>query len=120
MLPPKFYMVGSKCLWELRILRDIEFPEGTTKIGDEWFKNSDVNEVIIPESVIEIGASAFEKCRHLLMVYLRDNSQLKTIRKNCFYQSGLKNISFPINVEDIEPDAFSGCQKLSSIALKVN
>ena len=42
-LPPRYFTVGNKYLWELRILREIEFPDSITKIGDEWFKNSSIN-----------------------------------------------------------------------------
>lgn len=70
MLPPKRFTVGNKYLWTLRVLREIEFPNGITKIGDEWLKNSNVNEVFIPSSVTEIGVSTFEKCKHLQYVTL--------------------------------------------------
>ena len=70
MLPPKYFVVGNEYLWELRILGEIEFPDGITKIGDEWFKNSNINKVLIPDSVTEIGVSTFEKCKHLQQVIL--------------------------------------------------
>ena len=73
--------------------------------------------MLIPDSVIEIGESAFEKCKHLQTVESRGRSKLKTIRKNCFYQSGLEDVWFSVYVENIEQDAFSGCQKLSSVLL---
>ena len=73
-LPPKFCRVGNKYLWELRILRIIVFPDGITKVGDEWFKNSDINQAFIADSVKEIGMNAFEKCKHLQTVVLTDAS----------------------------------------------
>ena len=37
----------------------LTLPEGLTSIGEEWFKESGINEISIPASVRNIGKSAF-------------------------------------------------------------
>ena len=72
--------------------------------------------VRIPNSVKEIGYTAFQDCRKLESIKLPKN--LKTIGSNAF--SGcrkLKSIKFPNGLKSIGMGAFDNCESLTEISL---
>ena len=60
--PPAGTMAGNTRVWDLRELKEVVIPEGVERIGNYWFYGCEVESVIIPASVKEIGARAFCKC----------------------------------------------------------
>ena len=64
-LPARSTMVGNKFLWDLRKLRDVVIPEGVQEIGEQWFRDTEVESVIIPASAKKIGNWAFWACTRL-------------------------------------------------------
>ena len=65
-------------------------------------------EVVIPESVTEIGANAFSQCIELTSVTIP--SSVTTIRNGAFsYCKKLASITIPASVTSIEERAFYGC-----------
>ena len=68
-------------------------PEGTTTIEDYAYENTNYKCVVIPNSVTDIGFSAFSGC------------------------TGLTSITIPDSVTGIAPVAFSGCTGLTSITI---
>ena len=58
-LPARSTVLGNKFLWELRRQKDLVIPAGTQKIGERWFKGTDIESVTIPKSVEEVGLYAF-------------------------------------------------------------
>ena len=54
--------------------KDIDIPEGVTRIVDDAFREDDIISVKLPESLTAIGDSAFENCYTLKEVY--NNSSL--------------------------------------------
>ena len=81
-------------------LEEVIFEEGMTKIPDYFCANSKANvtlvKVEIPESVTEIGRSAFYKC------------------------SGVKSIKFPKKISKIGSSAFRYCTGLKKIEFQEN
>lgn len=71
-------------------------PDGVLEIGNNAFTNSDITEVILPESVHTIGSFAFSEC------------------------SRLRQISLPMGLEEIKERAFSGCSSLKKIFIPSN
>lgn len=63
-----------------------------------------VSLLVIPDSVIEIGAYAFYGCSHLENVSLPKN--LKVIPEGCFSDCALKYVEFPGSLEEIGAGAF--------------
>lgn len=53
-LPARSTMVGDVLLWDLRRQKHVEIPEGVRRIGREWFKNSEIESVALPASVMEV------------------------------------------------------------------
>ena len=47
-------------------------PEGITKIDITCFKNTDIEEIILPSSIKEIGWDAFRGCNKLTTIHLSE------------------------------------------------
>lgn len=82
--------------------------DGTTLIGGGCFSGqSQLVKVFLPESLEEIGSSAFSSCSNLTDVVLPANNNLKTIGSNAFYNCPkLENIVNFDNVEYLGISAF--------------
>lgn len=111
---------------------------GTKLIGGNAFQGSRLSSVIIPESVVSIGGSAFEDCKSLKSVnlpnsitYIGDSAfagcgvesiripeKISEISSFMFYGSTIKSITISKGVKSIGFRAFSGCSKLESITVE--
>ena len=89
---------------------DIIIPEGITHIHSYAFwTNLNINSIVLPSTVIDIGDYAFYRCRNLIEVSFNDedNSALSTIGAYAFYGcSGLQKIIIPKTVSSIGNYAF--------------
>ncbi len=89
-----------------------------TSIAEGAFKTqkgSLITSVVIPSTVTEIGASAFEGCEQLKNVTFTEGSQLKTIGNMAFYGCNkLPSIELQENTSQIGEKAFMGCLALVS------
>ena len=92
-------------------------PEGTTKIEDKAFEGcTDLNSVVILDSVTEIGMEAFVGCSNLKKVIVP--SSVTTIGQGAFWGcESLTEIVIPKSVSKIEPSIFGGCARLKSIVV---
>ncbi|MCQ2274065.1 MAG: leucine-rich repeat protein [Bacteroidales bacterium] len=70
----------------------------------------------VPDSVTEIGTSAFRECSSLQSIAI-PNSVTKIGSDAFLYCSSLQSIDFPDSVMEIERSAFSGCSSLLSIVI---
>ena len=93
----------------------VTLSEGITKIPDEFFYNSFVNEVVMPDSLTSIGKGAFERCYNLKHVTIPDN--VTTIGDQAFYFSGLQSIKLPTSLKSIGNRAFEECRNITEITL---
>ncbi|BDC96664.1 leucine-rich repeat domain-containing protein [Treponema saccharophilum] len=89
------------------------------KIADGVLKectDKDVESVVIPEGVTEIGGCAFKGCKSLASVEIP--SSVTAIGGSAFYGcESLKSVVIPSSVTKIGESAFEGCTSLSSVAL---
>lgn len=91
-------------------------PEDITKIGWLAFFGSNVARVIIPDSVTEIGESAFEDCKFLAAVQIPDS--VTRIGKDAFSNcTRLDSIDIPESVTKIEDRTFFNCFYLKDITI---
>ena len=74
-----------------------------------------ISSIEIPASVESIGERCFYECKSLSEVTFCDRSQLNTIDKKAFYESGLTKICIPANVESIGEFCFCYCKLLSEV-----
>ena len=88
-------------------------------ISQNAFKNSNINNIVIPNTVTNIDTSAFEGCSNLQSVTLSTN--LIAIGSSAFKGcASLESISIPNSVTHIDSSAFEGCSNLQSVTLSTN
>ncbi|MBO4416481.1 MAG: leucine-rich repeat domain-containing protein, partial [Lachnospiraceae bacterium] len=86
------------------------------RIASGAFSESELENIIIPESVSSIGSSAFEWCEYLTNITLP--ASVSSIEQYTFSNcSALKSISIPSSVKSLGQAAFSNCKSLTSISL---
>ena len=102
----------------------LTIPYGPKKIvhsnsWSDYYNHCEFKEVLIPDSVVEIGYQAFRSCKSLTSI--RIPNSVKTIGQEAFYKCcSLKLVAFGDSVESIGPDAFSCCDNLHVVRLPRN
>ena len=94
--------------------RKIDLPETITRIEDWAFAGSNIEHIMIPDSVVYIGEGAFFLCRHLTDIVF-PNGQMIIPEGICSGCSSLSTVSMGDKVIGISPAAFSECISLGSI-----
>ena len=103
------------------LLRTVNIPKGSIYIGDYAFNGTNIEKVIMPSSVAQIGrrkyyGGSFRGCAELKDVIFSEN--LKLIFPESFaYCSSLKKIVIPQSVKSISAWAFRDCSRLEEISL---
>ncbi len=94
-------------------------PEGVRKIPDGAFSiNCDLNTIIFPSTLEEIGESAFSFSD---ITSITIPERVTNIGKEAFvYSSSLKMISLPKNLTSVGARAFDGCNNLKVIKVHSN
>ena len=96
---------------------DVVIPEGVTSIGASAFSGcSSLTSVVIPEGVKSIGEEAFFDCSSLASVVIPEG--MTTIDDWAFaWCQSLKNVVIPEGVTGIGREAFRGCSSLTSVVI---
>ncbi len=82
------------------------------------FQDSNIETVIIPNTVLAISNRSFKNCTSLTSVTIQNNSKLHTISIEAFENcSSLSKINLPNSITTIESKAFYGCSSLVEIDL---
>ena len=95
-------------------ITNLVIPNSVTSIGDYAFQGCEgLTSVNIPNSVTSIGNYAFSSCSGLISVTL-DCKEIKDWFK---YMTSIKEINIGNNVTSIGNDAFMGCSGLTSVTI---
>ena len=90
-------------------LKEISLPEGLENIGGGCFKNTGIQQMVIPKSVKVIQERAFQGCRGLREVVFREGSELQEIKARAFYNCvGLRTFGSPPSLRELGESAFAG------------
>lgn len=125
-------------------LQTIILPKNLVAISDRAFAQSNITSISIPETVTEIGHSAFSECKQVRGDLVIPNSveiikgwafssctfdgnlvlglQLREIGSNAFSQCKklTGSLVMPVNLEMIGNEAFKSCNGLSGLTLNEN
>ena len=100
--------------------RDVEIPEGVTKISRMAFKRCpSIMSVKIPASMAKVDALSFNRCKSLKSVVISDGvSEIGSYAfANC---SSITSLNIPDSVIKIGRMAFTECVSLSDVSLSKN
>ena len=100
-----------------QVVSSYSIPNGVLIIEDYAFENAKrLTEVVLSDSVEEIGHSAFIHCENLRNIQL--GNSLKTIGGQAFgFCSSLTAITIPDSVEELSYNVFSYCDNLKSVVI---
>ncbi len=79
-------------------------------------ENTEITNLVIPNSVTSIGRSAFSGCSGLTSITI-PNSVTSIEQHTFYYCSGLTSVTIPNNVTSIGNGAFESCTGLTSITI---
>ena len=99
-------------------MKNVIILEGTEKIGNHWFCDSEIESVEIPASVKEIGPDASYRCRSLRSVTFAEGSRLEKIGAGSFCESVIDWITIPNSVDEIQEYAFQFCEYLKEVVFQ--
>ena len=103
--------VGRRCFYDNYDLQEVTFPETLKNIGDSAFFSTDITSVTFPMSLKTIGKNAFFYCWNLQNVY--SNCAPIDISNGCFYN--YRNLFVPCEFYD-EYNTAIGWQYFNIIA----
>jgi len=91
-------------------------PEGTKEIlSDQFSSRNDLTDIVVPKSVVKLGAGAFYNCSNLTSVVFEKGSCLKYIDNSVFQNcKELEIIDLPESVVHIHAHSFWNCINLPS------
>ena len=106
-------MIEQRAFYECEKLKSVSFQDGSRleKIGAECFAESGLKEIVLPESVKEIGVKAFDSCKQLKNVQLNEGLEKlgekivingKEVEGDHFADSAVKRIKLPSTLKRIE------------------
>lgn len=100
-------------------LEEVTIPNSVYTFGDKIFYNcKKLTTVTIEEGVNKLSSGMFQACEAIKNIELPDT--LTEIGENCFFMSGLEEITIPENITMIGASAFSNCSNLVSATIKAN
>ncbi len=87
-----------------------------TFLGDGLFEGqSNLSEVVLPNTIKSIGSSAFYNCTSLYEIVLP--SELEFLGNDAFAGSGLYYVELPNTLEKLPEELFRGCNNLSRVVI---
>ena len=94
-------------------------PDSVINIGSSAFNSYSLASITIPSNVASIGSAAFYRSS-LTSIIFDDNSQLTNIGNSAFCYSNLTSITIPNSVTSIGMWAFADCSNLTSVTMSDN
>lgn len=114
-LTEKLTKIDVSAFSQCKVLKTVNIPNSVKEIGSSAFEGTAIEKIVIPNSVITLGWGAFSECKDLYDVELPNNQlSLKNTFIGCV---GLKSIVIPENVIELG-DTFVGCIRLHDVTIR--
>lgn len=97
-------------------LYELEVPDGVTIIPERMFYNRELESVVLPNTLINIGQYAFSVCTSLHTFNLPDN--IVSIGHSAFSYTKPIVLDIPAKVSTIDDWAFRNCTELTTVTFK--
>lgn len=97
-------------------LKEYKIPEGTKIIADGAFAGCKLRKITLPNSLVEIGRSAFRACEKLEELIIPD-TVFKIGGLAFSFCFSLKKVQLPSNLKVIEEQIFSSCPQLKKLII---
>lgn len=102
-------------------LKNIQLPINLTKIGEESFANTGIENITLPNTIFKIDIGAFENCQNLKKIELPYNPYYTRITSGLFENcKNLESVVIPDNVTELGDSAFKDCINLREIRTSKN
>ena len=95
----------------------VTIPDTVEVIGDNLFRASKIEGVVIPASVKTIGFGAFYSCSNLATVTIADGTAPLTIGDRAFAFSAITRIDLPKRLESLGENVFNNCKSLTAVSM---
>ena len=119
--PKHITITNSHCFRRLIENNVLILPDETTIIDEASFAGWDIEKVVMPRSLLNIGVDAFSCCPQLKYVDFSRSNDLKFIGEDAFKDCPeLQTVALPQNVKRIGDRCFCGCTKLDRVNLNIN
>ena len=106
-------------------LRSAVLNEGLERLGgcededdnshDGIFRNAEIRQVTLPSTLRVLGDCAFDRCRELSRVAIREDSALERIGAHSFSESVVEKITIPRTTKAVSANAFEKCENLKIV-----
>ncbi len=115
-LPSTLEVLATDCFAGCQNLTTVNIPEKIKKIPSYLFNGlSKLTNVELSDNIEKIEQSAFNGCINLTSIKLPAN--LTTLMYNAFYNTGLTSVTIPDKLKVIGANAFKDCHNLTSVDL---
>ena len=96
-------------------LSEVNIPQSVIQINKFAFKNCGLNNIVIPGGVKNIESNAFSDCPYLKSVTILEG--VEKIGWAAFAATDLETVNIPSSVKRIETYAFNGCRLLKNVVI---
>ena len=112
--------IGNNAFTAMTALEKIEIPDTITSIGNSAFKDctSLTGKITIPQNVVSIGNNAFDNCKNINEIEFLSKGELVSIGSSAFYNlPNLTSVKIPEGVTTLGNIAFKNCTSLKEVYL---
>lgn len=96
----------------------VTFNEGLQEIEPMAFCNASIEEVILPQSLTQLGEYAFYHCESLTRIDM-SKTQITALPRNLFAYAGIEEVLWPAQLIEIGTQCFLGTARLQRAELPV-